>query len=179
MNKEADMLMEYVKNLQTGDLSNREGHAAKVYFNKIFGNAFRRGDGSTVDSALNYGYSLILSAFNREIVSCGYSTQLGITHHNTFNHFNLSCDLMEPFRVLVDRWVDSCEFIQFGSKEKHRMLEIFNQQFFIDGTWRRLDDCIMMYVRSIFKAITLRELSAVKFCSWLKCEHIQKTIIRK
>ena len=75
---------------------------------------------------------------------------------------------MEPFRILIDRWVDSCGFIQFGSKEKHRMLEIFNQPFFIDGTQRRLDDCIMIYVRSIFKTIILGKLSAVKFCSWQK-----------
>ena len=111
---------------------------------------------------------------NREIVACGYSTQLGVTHHNTFNHFNLSCDLIEPFRILIDRWVDSCGFLQFGTKEKHRMLEIFNQSFFIDGTQRRLDDCIMMYVRSIFKAISFRELSAVKFCSWQKQELLPK-----
>ena len=174
MNRESEMLMEYVQNIQSGDLSNREGHAAKVYFNKIFGNSFRRGDGSAVDSALNYGYSLILSAFNREIVACGYLTQLGITHHNTFNHFNLSCDLMEPFRILIDRWVDSCRFLQFSTKEKHRMLEIFNQPFFIDGTQRRLDDCVLMYVRSIFKAISLRKLSAVKFCSWHKRELLLK-----
>ena len=168
MNKEAEKLMTYIKNLQLGDLSNREGHAAKVYFNIIFGQGFRRGDGSAFDSALNYGYSLILSAFNREIVSCGYSTQLGIAHHNTFNHFNLSCDLMEPFRILIDRWVDSCEFLQFGSPEKHRMLEIFNQPFSIDGTTRRLDDCIMLYVRSVFKSISDRDISAVKFCTWKK-----------
>ena len=168
MNKEAEMLMTYIKNLQLGDLSNREGHAAKVYFNIIFGQGFRRGDGSAFDSALNYGYSLILSAFNREIVSCGYSTQLGIAHHNTFNHFNLSCDLMEPFRILIDRWADSCDFLQFGSPEKHRMLEIFNQPFSIDGTTRRLDDCIMLYVRSVFKSISDRDVSAVKFCTWKK-----------
>jgi hypothetical protein len=75
---------------------------------------------------------------------------------------------MEPFRILVDRWVDTCGCIQLGSREKHRILEIFNQSFFIDGAQRRLDDCIMMYVRSIFKAIDLRKLSAVKFCSWQK-----------
>jgi len=116
-----------------------------------------------VDSALNYGYSLILSAFNREIVACGFSTQLGIAHHNTFNQFNLSCDLMEPFRVLVDRWVDSCQFCEFGSAEKHKVLEIFNQPFVIDNKNYRLDDCIMLYVRSIFKAIMTKDLSVIKF----------------
>ena len=158
--KEAALLHSYI---QLGDISNREGHAAKVYFNAIFGNGFKRGNGMAVDSALNYGYSLILSAFNREIVACGFSTQLGIAHHNTFNQFNLSCDLMEPFRVLVDRWVDSCQFCEFGSAEKHKVLEIFNQPFVIDNKNYRLDDCIMLYVRSIFKAIMTKDLSVIKF----------------
>lgn len=174
--KEAEMLLSYIRQLQAGDLSNREGHAAKVYFNAIFGNGFKRGDGMAVDSALNYGYSLILSAFNREIVACGFSTQLGIAHHNTYNHFNLSCDLMEPFRILIDRWVDSCKFQEFGHKEKHQMLEIFNQPFYADGANRRLDDCIMLYVRSIFKSIYMQEISAVKFCSWQKENNKIKSI---
>ena len=87
--KESAMLNSYILDIHPGDITNREGHAAKVYFNAIFGNGFKRGNGMAVDSALNYGYSLILSAFNREIVACGFSTQLGISHHNTFNHFNL------------------------------------------------------------------------------------------
>ena len=166
--REAEMLLSYVQNLQPGDLSNREGHAAKVYFNAIFDDGFRRGDGMAVDSALNYGYAMILSAFNREITACGFSTQLGIAHHSTFNHFNLSCDLMEPFRILVDRWVDFCGFIQFGSKEKHHLLEIFNQPFYLAGACHRLDDCIMLYVRSVFKSIAQQDISVIKFCSWEK-----------
>ena len=162
--KEAALLHSYIPDIQPGDISNREGHAAKVYFNAIFGNGFKRGNGMAVDSALNYGYSLILSAFNREIVACGFSTQLGIAHHNTFNQFNLSCDLMEPFRVLVDRWVDSCQFREFGSAEKHKVLEIFNLPFVIDNKNHRLDDCIMLYVRGIFKAILNKDLSVIKFC---------------
>lgn len=167
-NHEAGMLRDYISELQTGDISNREGHAAKVYFNAIFGNEFKRGDGMAVDSALNYGYSLILSAFNREIVACGYLTQLGIAHRNTFNHFNLSCDLMEPFRILIDRHIYACCFFQFESDEKHRVLEIFNTPFLLNGEIRRLDDCIRLYVRSIFKAIDNKNLSMVKFCTWKK-----------
>ncbi|MBR1966661.1 MAG: type II CRISPR-associated endonuclease Cas1 [Lentisphaeria bacterium] len=163
--KESAMLNSYILDIHPGDITNREGHAAKVYFNAIFGNGFKRGNGMAVDSALNYGYSLILSAFNREIVACGFSTQLGISHHNTFNHFNLSCDLMEPFRVFVDRWVDLCQFCKFESAEKHRVLEIFNQPFIINGEKRRLNDCIMIYTRSIFKAVSSHDLSVIKFCS--------------
>lgn len=175
-NNEAEMLLGYIKDIQPGDSSNREGHAAKVYFNAILKNGCRRGDGSVIDSALNYGYSVLLSAISREIVSCGYSTQLGIAHHNTFNHFNLSCDLMEPFRVFVDRWVDACDFCNFESAEKHKILEIFNQPFYINGENRRLDDAIMIYTRSIFKAITNRDINQIKFCSWSKGEETDLSI---
>ena len=165
---EAEMLQSYIMELQTGDVSNREGHAAKVYFNAIFGKGFKRGDGLSVDTALNYGYSLLLSAFNREIVACGFSTQLGLAHHNIFNHFNLSCDLLEPFRILVDRQVKISNFSQFDSKEKHRLLEIFDLPLILNGETQRLDNCIRLYVRSAFKAIRLHDLDAVKFYSWKK-----------
>ena len=162
----ANLLRSYINDLQEGDNTNREGHAAKVYFNSVFGKDFRRGDGFAVDSALNYGYAIILSAFNREIVARGYYTQLGIFHHNTFNHYNLSCDLMEPFRIFIDRHVYSCNFVQFSTKEKHEVLEIFNSPFCIDNTIRRLDDCIMFYTNSIFKAIASENVGLVKYCSW-------------
>ena len=56
MTHEALMLESYIDELLPGDASNREGHAAKVYFNAVFGKDFRRGDGSATDSALNHGY---------------------------------------------------------------------------------------------------------------------------
>ena len=94
------MLAKYAAEVQPGDVTNREGHAAKVYFNALFGLSFKRGDKTFLNGALNYGYAVILSAFNREIVANGMNTQLGIAHKNEFNAFNLSCDLMEPFRIL-------------------------------------------------------------------------------
>ncbi|MFR8248908.1 MAG: CRISPR-associated endonuclease Cas1 [Lachnospiraceae bacterium] len=60
--------------------------------------------------ALNYGYSLLLSTFNRCVVANGYITQLGLFHDNVFNQFNLACDLMEPFRPIVDMKVKRWDF---------------------------------------------------------------------
>ena len=96
---------DYMENVEIGDLSNREGHAAKVYFNAVFGMEFSRTSDIPINAALNYGYGIILSAVNREIVANGYLTQIGLFHDNMFNTFNLGSDLMEPFRVLVDRKV--------------------------------------------------------------------------
>ena len=104
-NGEAALLRSYLPRVEFADATNREGHAAKVYFNALFGMDFTRSEENVTNAALNFGYSILLSAFNREVSSHGYLTQLGIFHDNMFNHFNLSCDLMEPFRVLVDRCV--------------------------------------------------------------------------
>ena len=102
---EADMLLTYREDVVQGDVTNREGHAAKVYFNALFGKQFTRTEENPTNAALNYGYSILLSMFNREIVSNGYLTQLGLFHDNMFNPFNLASDLMEPFRPLVDEYV--------------------------------------------------------------------------
>ena len=101
--EESKLLDSYLQEIKWNDETNREGHAAKVYFNALFGLDFTRTTDCSVNSALNYGYSIILSAFTREITANGYITQLGLFHDNMFNQFNLASDLMEPFRVLVDK----------------------------------------------------------------------------
>ncbi|MDE6398535.1 MAG: type II CRISPR-associated endonuclease Cas1 [Clostridiales bacterium] len=97
---EAQMLDAYVEEVEDGDMTNREGHAAKVYFNNLLREGESRRDDTFFNGCLNYGYAVLLSAFNREIVACGYMTQLGIWHNNAFNRFNLSSDFMfESFVV--------------------------------------------------------------------------------
>lgn len=100
--EESKLLASYLTEIEWGDKTNREGHAAKVYFNALFGMNFTRTADCNINAALNYGYSIILSAFTREITANGYLTQLGIFHDNMFNQFNLASDFMEPFRVLID-----------------------------------------------------------------------------
>ncbi len=78
--KEKELMASYLSKVQSGDITNREGHAAKVYFNALFGMDFTRTTENHINSALNYGYGLLLSAEAREIIACGYNTQLGIFH---------------------------------------------------------------------------------------------------
>ena len=77
---QADLLRSYLCAVQDNDMSNREGHAAKVYFNCLLGIGNSRKAGGFYNGCLNYGYAVLLSAFNREIVSSGYLTQLGVWH---------------------------------------------------------------------------------------------------
>lgn len=158
----AEMLKGYAEDIKEGDLSNREGHAAKVYFDELFGRSFKRGDRTFLNGALNYGYTVIMSAFSREIVGCGYDTRLGIEHRNEFNYFNLSCDLMEPFRVLVDRAVFCGEDADMTPDYKHYLCNILNREVYICGKRYTVTDTIGIYSKSIFAALENGDVSLIK-----------------
>lgn len=148
------LLLDYIIEVQDGDSTNREGHAAKVYFNALFGNSFSRRDESNINSALNYGYEILLSTFNKEIINNGYLTQLGIHHKNEFNKFNLGCDLMEPFRIVIDNFVYYNQDKNFDSNLKLEILDIFNHTFKFDGKNYTLKDIIRMYVKNTLDNIS-------------------------
>lgn len=161
--EEAELLKKYVSEIKFKDESNREGHAAKVYFNALFGKDFTRSNDCAINAALNYGYSIMLSAFNRECAVNGYLTQLGIFHDNMFNFFNLSCDLMEPFRTLVDRKVFIENYSVFEKEEKHQIVDILNQTVIINGSTQYVSNAIKIYCKSVFDAINDEDVSQIKF----------------
>ena len=160
--EECELLRSYLPQIQPGDTTNREGHAAKVYFNALFGMEFTRSEECLTNSALNYGYGILLSTFNREIVANGYLTQLGLFHDNMFNHFNLACDLMEPYRILVDRYVMDQKFTEFTTREKHTVLGFLNTDVRIDNTTQMLTNAIKIYVRSVFDALNDGDPAKIK-----------------
>lgn len=139
--KEYKLLENYMFQVEHFDSTNREGHAAKVYFNSLFGVNFNRDDKENViNMALDYGYSILLSLFNREVVSNGYITNIGLFHRNKFNPFNLSCDLMEPFRPLVDKLVVEMGIDNFGTDEKRNLQQLLSTQLYIKNKEYYLQD---------------------------------------
>ena len=161
--EESKLLWKYKSEVLPGDETNREGHAAKVYFNAMFGLDFTRTEDNYINAALNYGYSIILSAFTREVVSNGYITQLGIFHDNMFNQFNLASDLMEPFRVLVDQEVYNMRLEQFEHEEKMLLVNILNKEIQIDGRIQYVNNAIKIYCKSIFDALNEDDSALIRF----------------
>lgn len=151
--EETELLSSYLKEIGWNDVTNREGHAAKVYFNAVFGMDFTRTEDNIINAALNYGYTIILSAFTREIVANGYLTQLGIFHDNMFNQFNLASDFMEPFRVLVDREVFRLNLTKFEHEEKMQLVNILNHEVKIDSKMQYVNNAIKIYCKSVFEAL--------------------------
>lgn len=159
----SDMLKQYIEEIELGDKTNREGHAAKVYFNALFGMDFSRSKDCAINAALNYGYGILLSCFNREVIANGYITQLGLFHNNMFNPFNLSSDLMEPFRILVDRIVMKNKPEKFDTEEKMDFVYMLEDEVMIDGKRQYISNAIKIYCRSIFDALNENDVSLIKF----------------
>ena len=148
-----NLLLSYVDEVKTGDKTNREGHAAKVYFNSLYGMNFTRHDPDQINAALNYGYSILLSAMNKEVKINGYLTQLGIHHKNEFNQFNLSCDLMEPFRVIIDNFVYYNKNRKFDTEYKYDLVNLLNSYFNYCGKKYILKDIIKMFVKNTLESV--------------------------
>lgn len=161
---ESKLLHSYLQEIRWNDESNREGHAAKVYFNALFGLDFTRTAENPTNAALNYGYSILLSAFSREITSNGYITQLGLFHDNMFNQFNLASDLMEPFRILIDRAVIMMYPMEdLDHERKMFLVNTLNQEVEIDGRKQYVNNAIKIYCKSVFDALNENDSSLIQF----------------
>ncbi len=90
--------------VKSGDTSNRESIAARIYFDQILGDATRRKP-IWHNAALNYGYAMVRSHIARHIAARGLVASQGLFHHNELNSFNLADDLIEPYRAVVDMYI--------------------------------------------------------------------------
>jgi len=154
-------LEEYQNSVEIGDITNREGHAAKVYFNALFGNDFSRKDDVVENACLNYGYSIILSMVNREIVKNGCLTQIGIHHDNKFNQFNLGCDLMEPIRALIDYIVYKNKWEKIDTDVKREICKITAFKVTIAGQRQYLTNAVSIYCKSVIDALNSNDESLI------------------
>ena len=150
--EKSQSLMKLHKDLEPFDPSNREGHAARIYFNTLFGNEFTRDADNDINAGLDYGYTLLMSLFAREVVSCGCMTQLGLKHANQFNQFNLASDIMEPFRPLIDRIVYNNRSSSFV-KIKRELLSIFLDTFAYGGKEMFLSNIVSDYTKKVIKTL--------------------------
>lgn len=160
------LLKKYINEVEIGDKSNREGHAAKVYFNTLFGKDFSRGMDHPINAMLNFGYSILLSVCSREIVSMGYLTQLGIFHDNQFNNFNLASDFMEILRPMVDSVVYNYLPTKFDKEEKNIILSILDRTVQVEGINYKFLNAVTAYCKSLFNAISEENIHLIKFIDY-------------
>lgn len=138
--------------LQLFDPTNREGHAARIYFNTLFGNDFTREENNDINAGLNYGYTLLLSIFSRELVLTGCMTQFGLKHANQFNDFNLASDVMVPFRPIVDNIVYTYRDMPFRTIKK-RLFDMFSDTYSYNNQEMYLTNIASDYTKKVIKVL--------------------------
>ena len=77
--------------------------------------------------------------------------------------WNLACDLMEPFRPLVDLKVKKMAFPFFEKEEKHEMVSLLKEEVIIGNRNEYLTNAIKIYTRSVFDALNDNDVSQIKF----------------
>ena len=100
-------LKELSQEVRSGDPSNIEAQAARIYWSQVFKpeefTRDRNSEGRNI--LLNYGYTILRGAVIRGIVISGLAPALGLWHRNRSNAFALADDLIEPFRPALDHIV--------------------------------------------------------------------------
>lgn len=150
--EKAKSLIRLCDELDPFDPSNREGHAARIYFNTLFGQEFTRESNNDINAGLDYGYTLLMSLFARELVKSGCMTQFGLKHANQFNDFNLASDLMEPFRPLVDQ-------IVYANREKafpvikRALFDLFLNSYSYKNKMMFLTNIVSDYTKKVVKTL--------------------------
>ncbi len=140
----AHELHTYAKSVKSGDIENREGLAARVYWGRLVGNGFVRDRyGNPPNHLLNYGYILLRSAVARALSGSGLLPTLGIHHHNKYNAFCLADDIMEPYRPFVDQlalrvYGDYPNELFLSKEMKAEMLSLMAGDVWIEGSKRPL-----------------------------------------
>lgn len=128
------MLRDIASEVKSGDTTNREAYAAKIYFRSLHAE-FRRVEKSSINHALNYGYAIIRSAVARSLASTGLVCALGVGHKSKTNPFNLADDFVEVFRPFVDLLVFSNppEGKELDTEYKKHLIKVLKMECLISN----------------------------------------------
>jgi len=140
-----EALRRHAESVKSGDTDNREGAAARIYWQNLFGDDFRRERfGDAPNHLLNYAYAILRAAVARSLVGSGLYPAIGIFHHNKYNAFALADDVMEPYRPYADEivfelWKDSdVTDGEISKEQKQHLLKLLAADVHLTNTLRPL-----------------------------------------
>ncbi len=131
-----DILDNYVDEIVSNDHIDRntllgfEGNAAKVYFPRIFDNVGWKSRKPRIkfdyiNSLLDIGYTILFNFIECILHVYDFDVYQGVLHTNFYMRKSLVCDIMEPFRPIIDWRVR--KGINLGQFKKDDFVEIKNQ----------------------------------------------------
>ena len=153
-------MLEYQKNVKSGDITNMEGIAAQHYWKYLISLDFlRQRFGDSPNQFFNFGYAVLRSMVARAIVETGLLPVLGIFHKNKYNPYCLADDLMEPYRPFVDllvmQWLEQNPEQEELTKDfKAHILQIATKDVRIDEKTRPVLVAVKATASSLYKCYT-------------------------
>lgn len=154
--KDGTVLKMFYMNVKSGDTDNREGAAARLYWNHLLGHGFRRErEGNPPNNLLNYGYTVLRAAVARALIGSGLYPAFGIFHRNRYNSFPLADDIMEPYRPFVDEIVYQLYYhngiCELNSHTKGNLLKVLFADVNIGKVTRPLEIALSITTASLLK----------------------------
>lgn len=158
---DGDRLKPIYMNVKSGDSDNREGVAARLYWDMLFGDRFtREREGTPPNNLLNYGYTILRAAVARSLVGSGLLPAFGIFHRNRYNAFPLADDIMEAYRPFVDEIVYELYFsgeTDLTKEVKAKLLRVLFADCNFKKIHRPLDIAITITTASLAKCLAGKE----------------------
>lgn len=165
-------------NLQ--ELMSYEGLSSKLYFKNHFNNIRWNGrkprlKKDIVNSVLDIGYTILFAFVESIAASYGFDLFCGVMHTQFYMRKSLICDLVEPFRPLIDRQIKNS--INLG-QIKEEDFAFVNLQYrlkyqkspeyirFLMKPLIENKDEIFLYIQSYYRAF-MKELPAESFPLYL------------
>ena len=157
-------IRKHASDVKSGDTSNRESIAARIYFDQLLDDATRRKP-IWHNAALNYGYAMVRSHIARHIAARGLVASQGIFHHNELNSFNLADDLIEPYRAAVDLYIlENVAPLHIGDRDanltKHDrqlIIDILNYHVIMSDKKFMIKHAVERTVESFIECIEVKE----------------------
>jgi len=100
----------------------------------------------------------------RVVVGNGLVTMLGIFHRNEFNSFNLVDDLMEPYRALMDYWINTFvvsdeKYLSYEMRLK--IIKFMMQEIIVNGKKMKITNSMESLVGSFISTMSSGELDTM------------------
>ncbi len=139
----------YVGSIQ--ELMGYEGSASKIYFKNQFNNCEWNGRKPRakldfLNSTLDLGYTLLFNFMESLLHLYGFDLYVGNLHQEFYMRKSLVCDMVEPFRPLIDQCIRTAIS---NSQCKVDDFKIYNGQWKLD--WKMNKDYILFLIKPLIQ----------------------------
>lgn len=153
VNECINLLTGYIEKLQNtksiSEIMGYEGLSSKVYFKAYFNNVLWNGRKprtkyDMINSLLDIGYTVLFNFIEALLNIYGFDLYVGVLHKEFYMRKSLVCDIVEPFRPIIDRQIKKSINLNQFKKD-----DFLIQDFRYNLKWEKSAEYISIFLKSI------------------------------